>query len=497
MPDLSAICQQIEFAPGMQVDRYILEQKIGVGGMGTVYLARHARLTSRFYAIKFIRPELVSRDIRQRFEAEIDALEKIQHPNFVFAHDAGDFNNVIYLVMEYVNGLSLSQILEENGPLPVQSAAEIVRQTATGLQHAFEQELVHRDIKPSNIILTKDGIVKILDLGLARFVNQDANHGLTGSYQILGTPDYMSPEQCRSAASVDIRSDIYSLGCTLYRLVAGRAPFADENHSSIANKIAGHLAEQPSPIQSVSDQKLPEKFISVLDKMMAKNPDQRYQTPAEVQDAIEPFASISSFDSLNTTSSFDVVAHTNTKSLKASSVATDATKAPASLIIEKQPPKGIPILWITGVLGIFLLIALAWSMSGTGKKNDGQNSPTVALNAGNQNEINGATIDSTKEYNKPASEANETKGPKETSESQNPESSPAEKSTIENKDSNDSPNDSLTTNSESPENDDSDTSVKTTNESTSPKETIAKRRTVPKPTSEELASSVKQIFRNR
>ena len=171
LPELSAVCQKIEFTPGLQVDRYILDQKIGVGGMGTVYLARHARLTSRFYAIKFIRPDLVGNDIRMRFEAEIDALEKIQHPNFVFAHDAGEFNNVTYLVMEYVNGLSLSQLLKQNGPLSVECAAEIIRQTANGLQHAYEQDLVHRDIKPSNLLVSSDGNVKILDLGLARFVN--------------------------------------------------------------------------------------------------------------------------------------------------------------------------------------------------------------------------------------------------------------------------------------------------------------------------------------
>ena len=150
--------------------------------------------------------------------------------------------------MEYVEGISLSQLLKQKGSLPFNTAAEIVKQTASGLQHAFEQELVHRDIKPSNLFLATDGTIKILDLGLARFVGADAKHSLTASHQILGTPDYMSPEQCRSAANVDIRSDIYSLGCALYRMIAGRAPFGGEEYSSIANKLTGHLADAPHPI---------------------------------------------------------------------------------------------------------------------------------------------------------------------------------------------------------------------------------------------------------
>ena len=299
------------FSPGTTVGQYVLEQKIGAGGMGVVYLARHTRLTSRFYAIKFIKPELVGVDVQLRFEAEIDALEKIQHPNFVFAHDAGKFKNVTYLVMEYVEGGSLAQILSEIGTFTVGGASEIIRQTACGLQHAFNQNLVHRDIKPSNLVLSKDGTVKILDLGLARFCDPLATKGLTGSFQILGTPDYMSSEQCRSAAEVDIRSDIYSLGCTLYRLVTGKAPFADDAHSSIANKITAHLSETPKPIQEVTNQKVPQGFVAVLEKMLAKEPDHRFQTPDELRLAIQPFADKSSIQSIGFESSIDLAEKNN------------------------------------------------------------------------------------------------------------------------------------------------------------------------------------------
>ena len=480
LPELSAVCQKIEFTPGLQVDRYILDQKIGVGGMGTVYLARHARLTSRFYAIKFIRPDLVGNDIRMRFEAEIDALEKIQHPNFVFAHDAGEFNNVTYLVMEYVNGLSLSQLLKQNGPLSVECAAEIIRQTANGLQHAYEQDLVHRDIKPSNLLVSSDGNVKILDLGLARFVNPEANHGLTGSYQILGTPDYMSPEQCRSAANVDIRSDIYSLGCTLYRLVAGRAPFADEKHSSIANKIAGHLAEEPMPIEELSGEKLPTQFIAVLKKMMAKDPDHRYQAPEEVQNALEPFATDSSIKSLDTASSLDLSAHTITKSLNAPSVATGEIEAPAVSPSEEKTAKPSPVLWVAGALGLAILGAAIWGLSGGENNTDGKANPVVAQKTDES---------AAEEPESTVKETPDTK-PEPTEVVVKPADSPVVKAN-----SSDAENSLAKVDPTEKEEPLEAPAVPETQDKTEPAK--ASKRSVPKPSDEQLASDVKQIFRSQ
>ena len=154
-----------------------------------------------------------------------------------------------------------------------------------GLQHAHEQDLVHRDIKPSNLLLTTDGTVKILDLGLARFVDPNSDNRLTGSMQILGTPDYMSPEQCKSAANVDIRSDIYSLGCTLYHLVAGNPPFGDKEHESVATKLVGHLSEHPQSIDDATSFDLPDGFSELVNKMLAKDPSDRFQTPAELASA--------------------------------------------------------------------------------------------------------------------------------------------------------------------------------------------------------------------
>ena len=351
----------IEFSPGVQVDKYILQERIGAGGMGTVYLARHARLTSRLYAIKFIKPGLVGKNVQQRFEAEIDALEKIQHPNFVFAHDAGRFRDIIYLVMEFVDGFSLSEILDEHSKLPFPAAAEIIRQTAAGLQHAHDQGLVHRDIKPSNLVLSKDGTVKILDLGLARFCDPNENHGLTGTFQILGTPDYMSPEQCRSSVSVDIRSDIYSLGCTLYRLITGKAPFGDAEHSSIANKIAAHLTEKPKPVQSFVSEIIPNDFVDILNKMLAKKPDERFQTPAELLAAIEPFTDVSELAPFLGANPAASTAQVNTKSLQAPMEETETSGLDVG-VNPKSKPVRVPSRWFVAgsVLITFSAIFFGW-----------------------------------------------------------------------------------------------------------------------------------------
>ena len=372
LPELSVAEKQIEFAPGLEVDRYILKEKIGSGGMGTVYLAGHKRLTSRQYAIKFIRPDIVSNDIRKRFEAEIDALEKIQHPNFVSAHDAGEFQGVTYLVMEYVSGVSLSQLIRAHETMPLESAVEVIRQTAIGLQHGYEQDLVHRDIKPSNLLLSEDGTVKILDLGLSRFVTPDSTHGLTGSLQILGTPDYMSPEQCKSAANVDIRSDIYSLGCTLYHLVAGIPPFGDKEHESLATKLSGHLSEQPQPLANLTSNSLPNGFSELVNKMLAKDPSDRFQTPAELEIALRPFCSgtnLKSFASIP-------MAQVKRETLAVGSAQEQTDKVPVTL---DRGRTGSGMLWPVLGLCVAGLAAALWFLPPI--LTTGNESDTVKLTA--------------------------------------------------------------------------------------------------------------------
>jgi WD40 repeat protein len=222
------------------------------------------------------------------------AAGRLSHPNVVIAHHAVQLGPTICLVMEYVEGSDLGQLLKERGPLPVAEACEYVRQAALGLQHAHEQGLVHRDVKPSNLLLTRasgsqaGGLVKVLDLGLARLgatAEDDSATALTGDAVVMGTPDYMAPEQAGDAHAVDIRADIYSLGCTLYALLAGRAPFAG---GQLAQKIAAHLSAEPARLEQVRSD-LPAGLGAVVRRLMAKRPEQRYQTPAEVAAALAPF----------------------------------------------------------------------------------------------------------------------------------------------------------------------------------------------------------------
>ncbi len=288
--DMADTQRLVRFTPGAKFERYHLIRKIGQGGMGEVYLAQHARLTSRYYAIKFLKSDYVSDRWRQRFEAEIDAMERLRHPNIVFAEDAGEYNGNAYLAMEFVDGKDLSAVTKEFGALPINDATEIIRQTALGLQHANERSLVHRDLKPSNLMLSTDGVVKILDLGLARIRDRAVEEGLTGSMQLLGTPDYMAPEQCQSSRDVDIRADIYSLGCTLYCLLCGQPPFGDKEHGSVATKLTAQIAETPKPLSMMAPQEVPAKLDRIAAKMMAKEPAERFQTPSEVVAAMNPFA---------------------------------------------------------------------------------------------------------------------------------------------------------------------------------------------------------------
>jgi len=218
-------------ADAVRVGRYILLERLGVGGMGAVYKAWHP-LLKRYVAIKLIRPDLTGNAAAiRRFLSEIEAVGRIDHPHIVRAHDAGVEGGQYHLVLELVDGRSVSQLLEMLGQWPVPEACEAVRQAALGLQKIHECGMVHRDVKPSNLMLTQDGVVKILDLGLSRLQPDWPGTRETRSGDALGTADYMAPEQAGEGHDADVRADVYGLGCTLYHLLAGRAPFGDSRHS--------------------------------------------------------------------------------------------------------------------------------------------------------------------------------------------------------------------------------------------------------------------------
>ncbi len=262
---------------------YIVREEIGRGGMGTVLLARHRRM-DRDVAIKILPvTALDSETAVARFYQEVKVAAKLTHPNIVHAYDAGEHHGFHYLVMEYVPGHDLARVLEQLGPLPVGLAIDYVTQAAEGIQYAHRKGIVHRDIKPSNLLLDNEGTVKVLDLGLARvgsFGDPEISHNLTTTGQVMGTVEYMSPEQAEDTRLADHRSDIYSLGCCLYKLVTGTSPFARE---TVVKTI---LAHREAPVPQIENHPDPHaaRLNPILQKMLAKRPEDRYQSISEVLD---------------------------------------------------------------------------------------------------------------------------------------------------------------------------------------------------------------------
>jgi WD40 repeat protein/serine/threonine protein kinase len=275
---------------GLKIGPYIVMERLGEGGMGQVFKAKHQHM-GRVVALKLMRKEkLQSADTVRRFYQEVQAAGALIHPNIVLAFDAGQAGSTHFFSMEFVDGPDLARLVKERGPLPVMQACEYIRQAAVGLQHAHERGLVHRDIKPSNLLVTAEGanpVVKILDLGLARLGDSFAQEShLTKMGQVLGTPDFLAPEQALDARSVDIRADIYSLGCSLYYLLTGQAPFRAE---ALAQLLLKHQMEKPPSVRALRPE-VPEGLEILLQRMMAKKPEHRPSTPAEVASALAMFA---------------------------------------------------------------------------------------------------------------------------------------------------------------------------------------------------------------
>lgn len=279
-------------APLASHPRYEIVGLIGKGGMGNVYEAQHRKM-ERTVALKVINREFVRKtEAVNRFHREVKTAAQLSHPNIVTAHDADNAGDYHFMVMEYVDGVDLSQIVKSRGALPVREACDYIHQAATGLHYAHGLGMVHRDIKPHNLMLTQDGTIKILDFGLASIASgiaateeDEIDSELTAVGAVMGTPDFISPEQAEDARQADIRSDIYSLGATLYHLLSGRPPF---DHGSITQKLKSHAQVAPERLGSLRGD-IPVEVNAIVEKMLAKDPDKRFQTPAEVVTALETF----------------------------------------------------------------------------------------------------------------------------------------------------------------------------------------------------------------
>lgn len=281
--------QQLErVSPGtLLMGEYVLLGPLGKGGMGIVYRARHARL-DRIVALKMLpKKAAADRELVQRFQREVKASGQLSHPNIVASHDAGEHQGTQYLVMEFVDGIDLSRLVKQSGPMKVRQAVDCVVQAAQGLSYAHSRGVIHRDIKPQNLMIDRERRVRVLDLGLARFNPQAAINAagateLTQSGVFMGTVDFMAPEQAANTRKADERSDIYSLGCTLWWLLTGRPMF--EGETCVERILAHHQEERPSLI--AARRNVPREIELVFLKMTARRPEDRYASMSEVIDAL-------------------------------------------------------------------------------------------------------------------------------------------------------------------------------------------------------------------
>lgn len=271
---------------GFYIGKYQVLERLGCGGMGAVYLAEHTMLKRRV-AVKVLPPHLAKEKwFLDRFYREAQAVAALDHPNIVHAHDVDCDGEFHFLVMEYVDGSSLQQIVYEHGPLSPLRASHYMMQAARGLEHARQVGLVHRDIKPSNLLLDRQGVVKILDMGLACFQDSQRKKAeRSGDRIMVGTDDYLAPEQIVDSDAVDIRADIYGLGATLFYMLSGQPPFPEAPSPSV--KLMWHMLKSPRSIVEFR-QDVPPALQELLQQMMAKNPWERPQTPAEIERALAP-----------------------------------------------------------------------------------------------------------------------------------------------------------------------------------------------------------------
>jgi eukaryotic-like serine/threonine-protein kinase len=268
------------------IGKYRILDKLGAGGMAIVYLCEH-KLMRRRVAVKVLpAAKAANPTALERFYREARAVAALDHPNIVHAYDIDHDENLHFLVMEYVEGSDLQDMVKKHGPLSVDSACHYIRQSALGLDHARQRGLVHRDIKPGNILVDSKGQVKILDMGLARYFHDDEAI-LTNKFDenVLGTADYLAPEQAEDSHEVDIRADIYSLGATFYFLLTGKTLFGE---GTVSQKLMWHQHNQPRPITELRPD-VPPTLAAIVMKMVAKAPGQRYQVPSEVAEALTQY----------------------------------------------------------------------------------------------------------------------------------------------------------------------------------------------------------------
>jgi serine/threonine-protein kinase len=273
-------------ARGLVLGKYLLLERLGAGGMAVVFKAQHRRLR-RTDALKVVRPErLADPRVLPCFLHEAQAAARLSHPNVVTVYDAGEAGGRLFLAMEYVEGTDLERLVQGGGPLPVARACAYARQAALGIQHAHDRGLVHRDLKPSNLLLAADrDVVKVVDFGMALLPRLPRKAAAAAARTVMGTPDYLAPEQAADPWKVDGRADVYALGCTLYFLLAGRPPFPG---GSAEDKLRRHREARPTRLERLRPD-VPPGLARVVRHTLRKRPASRIPTLQVVAEALAPF----------------------------------------------------------------------------------------------------------------------------------------------------------------------------------------------------------------
>lgn len=316
---------------GTMLGPYRLEQFVGGGGMGAVFRA-HDTTLDRIVAVKVLaRAQSADEEMLRRFRNEAQSAARLDHENIGRVHAVGSDRGWHYIVFEYIEGRNVRDLVRSEGPFAVGQAMDVVAQVADALEHACERDVVHRDIKPSNIVITPAGRARIVDMGLARLAPAAGDADLTVSGMTLGTFDYISPEQARDPRAADVRSDLYSLGCTLFFMLTGRPPFAE---GTMVQKLLQHQQDPPPSITALRPN-VPERLAAILARLMAKDPRDRYQRPAVLV--------------------ADLVACAEENGIELAS----AVRAMPAVAAER-PPANRVLPWLMPVLGLLLVVAVLW-----------------------------------------------------------------------------------------------------------------------------------------
>ncbi len=321
---------------GTTLGPYRLEQFIGGGGMGAVFRA-HDTTLDRVVAVKVLAGRQADdEEMLRRFRNEAQSAARLDHENIGRVHAVGSEAGWHFIVLEYIEGRNVRDIVRDEGPFDVARTVDVAIQVADALEHASERAVVHRDIKPSNIVITPAGRARIVDMGLARLHQMAGDRDLTISGMTLGTFDYISPEQARDPREADVRSDLYSLGCTMFFMLVGRPPFAD---GTMVQKLLQHQQEQPPAIEKLRPD-VPRRLAGIIARLMAKKPGDRYQRPA---DLVADLAALAADQGI-------VLA---------------APRGPRSA--QARPARSV-LPWLVPVLALILLVAALWLRTATDRR---------------------------------------------------------------------------------------------------------------------------------